>query len=154
MVRPGWDEFRAGGDEHQHLSVLRALDQGSQQLEAGRLDGRLPVAADCGERRNSDCKRDALRDNQRMSRVPAWLSVTIVWEAIYLPALGLFEIKGEIPAGPLRESWDSFFHAGVAGNNPAGKGSDRWAAATLVRASREGGIDSQFDSAAPTFETE
>ncbi|MFN2542155.1 MAG: ArnT family glycosyltransferase, partial [Chthoniobacterales bacterium] len=31
-----------------------------------------------------------------MSRVPAWLLVTtIVWAAIYLPALGLFEIKGE-----------------------------------------------------------
>jgi 4-amino-4-deoxy-L-arabinose transferase-like glycosyltransferase len=34
-------------------------------------------------------------DNQRMSRVPAWLLVIIVWAAIYLPALGLFEIKGE-----------------------------------------------------------
>jgi 4-amino-4-deoxy-L-arabinose transferase-like glycosyltransferase len=30
-----------------------------------------------------------------MSRVPSWLIVTIVWAAIYLPALGLFEIKGE-----------------------------------------------------------
>jgi 4-amino-4-deoxy-L-arabinose transferase-like glycosyltransferase len=30
-----------------------------------------------------------------MSRVPSWLLVTIVWAAIYLPALGLFEIKGE-----------------------------------------------------------
>ena len=30
-----------------------------------------------------------------MSRVPSWLLVMIVWAAIYLPALGLFEIKGE-----------------------------------------------------------
>jgi 4-amino-4-deoxy-L-arabinose transferase-like glycosyltransferase len=30
-----------------------------------------------------------------MSRVPSWLLVTIIWAAIYLPALGLFEIKGE-----------------------------------------------------------
>ncbi|HEY6111297.1 MAG TPA: glycosyltransferase family 39 protein [Chthoniobacterales bacterium] len=30
-----------------------------------------------------------------MSRLPGWLLVTVVWAAIYLPALGLFEIKGE-----------------------------------------------------------
>lgn len=30
-----------------------------------------------------------------MSRLPAWLLVMILWAAIYLPALGLFEIKGE-----------------------------------------------------------
>ena len=30
-----------------------------------------------------------------MSRVPSWFLVVIIWAAIYLPALGLFEIKGE-----------------------------------------------------------
>ena len=38
MVRPGRDEFGAGGDEHQHVSVLRALDYGSQQFEASRVN--------------------------------------------------------------------------------------------------------------------
>jgi 4-amino-4-deoxy-L-arabinose transferase-like glycosyltransferase len=30
-----------------------------------------------------------------MARVPPWLLVVVVWAAIYLPALGSFEIKGE-----------------------------------------------------------
>src|SRR5436853_5512060 len=30
-----------------------------------------------------------------MSRVPPWVVITAVWAAIYLPALGSFEIKGE-----------------------------------------------------------
>src|SRR4029077_17631169 len=30
-----------------------------------------------------------------MSRLPPWLIVVAVWAAIYLPALGSFEIKGE-----------------------------------------------------------
>src|SRR3954469_19303113 len=30
-----------------------------------------------------------------MSRLPPWILVTAVWAAIYLPALGSFEIKGE-----------------------------------------------------------
>src|SRR5438067_11602841 len=36
-----------------------------------------------------------LRHSQPMSRVPSWLIVLAVWAAIYLPALGSFEIKGE-----------------------------------------------------------
>src|SRR5438477_8301602 len=36
-----------------------------------------------------------VRHSQPMSRVPARLIVLAVWAAIYLPALGSFEIKGE-----------------------------------------------------------
>jgi 4-amino-4-deoxy-L-arabinose transferase-like glycosyltransferase len=36
-----------------------------------------------------------VRENQGMSRIPPWLLVIVIWAAIYLPALGLFEIKGE-----------------------------------------------------------
>jgi 4-amino-4-deoxy-L-arabinose transferase-like glycosyltransferase len=44
-----------------------------------------------------------------MSRVPPWLIVNAVWAAIYLPALGSFEIKGEegrriLPAVAMLES--------------------------------------------------
>ena len=55
------------------------------------------------------CNPHALRHSQRMSRVPAWLMVVAVWAAIYLPALGSFEIKGEegrriLPAIAMLES--------------------------------------------------
>src|SRR3982751_4423800 len=44
-----------------------------------------------------------------MSRLPPWILVTAVWAAIYLPALGSFEIKGEegrriLPAMAMLES--------------------------------------------------
>ena len=46
-----------------------------------------------------------------MSRIPPWLLVTAVWAAIYLPALGSFEIKGEegrriLPGIAMRETGD------------------------------------------------
>jgi 4-amino-4-deoxy-L-arabinose transferase-like glycosyltransferase len=44
---------------------------------------------------NSRCAATLLWDNQRMSRLPSAVLVVLVWAAIYLPALGSFEIKGE-----------------------------------------------------------
>ena len=46
-----------------------------------------------------------------MSRLPPWLVVVVVWAAIYLPALGSFEIKGEegrriLPAIRMLETGD------------------------------------------------
>ncbi|MEY2547318.1 MAG: hypothetical protein QOG48_2435, partial [Verrucomicrobiota bacterium] len=54
-------------------------------------------------------KIDMCATVERMSRLPPLLLVTIVWAAIYLPALGLFEIKGEegrriLPAMAMIES--------------------------------------------------
>ncbi len=54
-------------------------------------------------------KIDMCATIERMSRLPPLLLVAIVWAAIYLPALGLFEIKGEegrriLPAMAMIES--------------------------------------------------
>src|SRR6185369_4958968 len=55
------------------------------------------------------CYADDSCDNPPMSRLASWILVAGVWAAIYLPALGSFEIKGEegrriLPAMAMLES--------------------------------------------------